>query len=277
MSKKKMTQKEIGEGCAGVVLIIVCIFFFRSCIFNNDEEKESVPKTTEELREIQIKKCFNPWNGSVQAVIEKTKGAMNDPSSFEHIETKFVDVSPDFRVGMTFTGKNQYGGRTKHTVIMDVDSLCRFSRVMAFDDEVFFDMNTGLSNSIPTSKKSNSFSGDSIDLKFDVEFLFESNYLKVIGTTNLPDGAVLWLTVEKGIEYITDWEIFVSKGKFESKRLQMNGKGIRKPFNLELLCVFKKKSHSKELVEELRRYNGKYIEKIPGSNNFKMLYFMEVK
>ncbi len=58
------------------------------------------------------KKFVSSWNGSNRALEQYIKGKMNDPSSYEHIETRYAI---DFDTGIVttatrFRGKNAFGG-----------------------------------------------------------------------------------------------------------------------------------------------------------------------
>jgi hypothetical protein len=44
---------------------------------------------------------------------------MNDPDSYDHVETKYVDKGTYIRVISTFRGKNAFGGMVKNTKIAD--------------------------------------------------------------------------------------------------------------------------------------------------------------
>jgi hypothetical protein len=59
-----------------------------------------------------VQNQFDPWNGSAIAVVESVKNQMNDPHSFEHVETTYTDKGnmKGIDVYMTYRGTNAFGG-----------------------------------------------------------------------------------------------------------------------------------------------------------------------
>ena len=80
----------------------------------------------------KVKDLFSPWDGSSFALVRATKNAMNDPKSFEHVETTHV-VRNDgkIEVFMRFRGKNAFGGVVLQTVVgvinIDTGELEKFN------------------------------------------------------------------------------------------------------------------------------------------------------
>jgi hypothetical protein len=69
-----------------------------------------------------INNQFNPWDGSHIALEKYIKDHMNDPDSYQHVETKYWKVSNDVILVMTeFRGKNSFGGVVKSNVKAEVD------------------------------------------------------------------------------------------------------------------------------------------------------------
>lgn len=56
--------------------------------------------------------CMSPWNGSHPAFVDIVKKQLNDPRSFEHIETTSWPRNDKGRskIVMTFRAKNGFGG-----------------------------------------------------------------------------------------------------------------------------------------------------------------------
>lgn len=61
-------------------------------------------------RQIKINNQFSSWNGSHKNLTRFIKKQMNDPSSYEHVETVYWDKGNYLIVKTTFRGKNAYGG-----------------------------------------------------------------------------------------------------------------------------------------------------------------------
>ena len=79
------------------------------------------PKTKEELRKEEIGKHFSAWDGSHRGLTKVIKESMNDPKSYEHVETVYWDKGDHLVVKTTFRGKNAFGGVVKNWVMAKVD------------------------------------------------------------------------------------------------------------------------------------------------------------
>jgi len=78
-------------------------------------------KTPEELRHDQIKKFFSTWDGSHTGLERYIKNTMHDPSSYKHIETKYLDKGDHLIVSTSFRGKNKFGALVKNSVVAKTD------------------------------------------------------------------------------------------------------------------------------------------------------------
>jgi len=81
-------------------------------------EKEA---ENESDRQDRIKRQFNAWNGAHMKLEFYIKENMNDPESFEHIETTYFDKGDYLVVIMKFRGKNAFGGKVINYVRAKVD------------------------------------------------------------------------------------------------------------------------------------------------------------
>lgn len=80
-----------------------------------------VTKPVEQVRAEQVQELFFA-DGRNYQVIEAVKKSMNDPDSFEHIETQHVDKgSGDVAVTMMFRGKNAFGGKVVNRAVAMVN------------------------------------------------------------------------------------------------------------------------------------------------------------
>ena len=89
---------------------------------NDEEEIPAKPLTKEEKRTKEIARCFSGWNGSHLKLRELIKKSMNDPDSYDHVETKYIDNDSTLLVITTFRGKNTYGGVVKQTITAITDT-----------------------------------------------------------------------------------------------------------------------------------------------------------
>jgi hypothetical protein len=67
-------------------------------------------------REERIKAQFHPWDGSHIKLERLIKNAMNDPESYEHVDSGYIDNSDSIIVRTTYRGRNAFGGVVKNFV-----------------------------------------------------------------------------------------------------------------------------------------------------------------
>ena len=68
-----------------VVLTIIVIIVYAMC--GGDSKKEETKKNAATIRKEKIEKGFSAWDGSHTKLVELTKAQMNDPKSFDHLQT----------------------------------------------------------------------------------------------------------------------------------------------------------------------------------------------
>ena len=83
----------------------------------SSSSNSSKPKTREE----KIEEHFSAWDGSHRALTKLIKKSMNDPDSYDHVETVYWDKGDHLIVRTTFRGKNAFGGVVKNWVKAKVD------------------------------------------------------------------------------------------------------------------------------------------------------------
>ena len=73
-------------------------------------------------RKERIEKGFSSlWDGSHRELTKVIKGSMNDPGSYEHVETVYWDMGDHLVVRTTFRGKNVFGGVVSNWVQAKTD------------------------------------------------------------------------------------------------------------------------------------------------------------
>lgn len=82
----------------------------------------SPEKITKETRKKSISSAFSAWNGAHKALEKMIINAMNDPDSYEHIQTHYNDNGKTLYVSTEFRGRNAFGGMVKHMVKATVDT-----------------------------------------------------------------------------------------------------------------------------------------------------------
>lgn len=68
-----------------------------------------------------IESQFSVWDGSHIGVTKAIKASMNDPKSYDHVETVFWDRGDYLLIRTRFRGKNAFGGVILNTVNAKVD------------------------------------------------------------------------------------------------------------------------------------------------------------
>lgn len=72
-------------------------------------------------RKAKVDAQFSAWDGSHRGVTAYIKEHMNDPDSYEHVSTRFVDKGDFITVMTQFRGKNAFGGKVLNTAVAKVD------------------------------------------------------------------------------------------------------------------------------------------------------------
>lgn len=79
----------------------------------------ATPTATEdpaEVRREMLESGFSFWDGSHIELTRLIKKAMNDPGSYEHVETTYIDRGDYLVVTTTFRGRNAFGALVKNSV-----------------------------------------------------------------------------------------------------------------------------------------------------------------
>lgn len=92
------------------------------------EEEAVAAAAAKAVRTKIIQEQFSGYDGSHRKFERLIKQAMNDPSSYDHVETRYIDNGSYIRVFCTFRGKNAFGGLVKNTKVADFDIAGNFLR-----------------------------------------------------------------------------------------------------------------------------------------------------
>ena len=111
----------------GIVLISIALFFVKCGVDNEAEESKK------SINQKKLYKQFSSLNGSHRETTRLIKNSMNDPESYEHIETRFR-VNSDtttITVYTKFRGKNAFGALVinEATTLFDIDENLIFGPV----------------------------------------------------------------------------------------------------------------------------------------------------
>lgn len=115
---KKLTKSKIKDlKIVAAILIGIGVFMYYGMTGGFDNKPEIKHETKTEL----IQKQFSAWDGAHRGLEKVIKKSMNDPDSYEHVETYYKDEGTRIFVSTTFRGKNAFGGIVKNTVTAYVD------------------------------------------------------------------------------------------------------------------------------------------------------------
>lgn len=99
-----------------------------------EPEPEKTPEEIyEEEYQVWIERQFSAWDGAHHDLVRLVKNNMNDPDSFEHVETKYLRIQTqeqidtvgngadidDLYLYMKFRGANAFGGK----ILSEVEAL----------------------------------------------------------------------------------------------------------------------------------------------------------
>lgn len=78
--------------------------------------------------------CLETWDGSHREFVQKVKARMNDPGSFEHVETRVGSKRGGrHSIYMTFRGKNVFGGTVQQVARGDFSNRSCAANIKSID------------------------------------------------------------------------------------------------------------------------------------------------
>jgi hypothetical protein len=153
----KQKKKNSAAGCLVLFAAIVFIIVIINAVNGGDKEDIAVNDTTvvkstanlsatpgptlspeeieQKLHDEWVISQFRLWDGSHSRLVKFVKENMNDPKSFEHVETTYLVISTqeqldligkgkigDLYVHMKFRGANAFGG----TILSEVEAIVEY-------------------------------------------------------------------------------------------------------------------------------------------------------
>jgi hypothetical protein len=105
-----------------LVGLIIVIGLLWNAVPNDTESNTSKSKSTPKTNEERVSILQSGYDGSIRSVVKFVKNSMNDPDSFEHVETRtgFYEKE-NFIVSMKYRGKNPFGGVITKYIDVKVD------------------------------------------------------------------------------------------------------------------------------------------------------------
>lgn len=111
-----------------VGLIITFAYFAPDSSNNTTEIQAKAPPTTEPVPfkdPGDPKNFLHYYDGSNKELVALVKSGMNNPKSFEHVETRFIDKGDSLKLFMTFRGTNGFNAVVTNNVSADLDKSTR--------------------------------------------------------------------------------------------------------------------------------------------------------
>lgn len=96
------------------VIVGVPIFAIAMIFFINNSANRSTNSVDSRRKVIEAQ--FSTWSGAHRELEKYIKTQMNDPDSYEHVETRYADKGDYIALTTTFRGKNKFGGVVKQTI-----------------------------------------------------------------------------------------------------------------------------------------------------------------
>lgn len=105
-----------------IVVLSLIVFTLYKIGENNKTEESQVKPYIPLTKEQKADSLLSGWDGSYRPLIKLVKEKMNDPESFEHVETRTGDYQDDyFYMSMKYRGKNGFGGVITKYIDVKVD------------------------------------------------------------------------------------------------------------------------------------------------------------
>lgn len=126
MNKFLYFIKIVGIVYAAVTALLVFTYIISPSVQTAQDVAEMKNKKVEEKvedRRAQLEQHFDPWDGSHTELRKMIEASMNDPDSYEHVETRYNDNGATLLVQTKFRGRNVFGGMILETVVADTDAV----------------------------------------------------------------------------------------------------------------------------------------------------------
>lgn len=106
----------------GLSLIVIFSAYELGCFRSFSFSSSSRQAESSDPQKRLLNAGFSSWDGSHRALTQMIKSTMNDPKSYEHVETKINEIGDYFMVTTSFRGKNAFGGVVLNHVTAKIDS-----------------------------------------------------------------------------------------------------------------------------------------------------------
>lgn len=95
-----------------------------------EEARQAFEADLAEKQEKWVDECISSYDGSCRRLVNEFKPMLKDPSSFEHIETRYKKMSDHVLVIMTYRAKNSFGALDVSTLKAKVGYDCELIEIL---------------------------------------------------------------------------------------------------------------------------------------------------
>lgn len=110
-----------------VIAILFSFILLIVILISTGESKEKPAPTAAEKHKQKVEALFSSWNGSHKKLEKLIKLNLNDPSSYEHVQTLYWDEQDSVIVKTTIRAKNGFGAimTTSYRAVSDLQGNLR--------------------------------------------------------------------------------------------------------------------------------------------------------
>lgn len=99
------------------------------------------------------------------------------------------------------------------------------------------------------------------EVQLEYNWSMKGNSIVFDGTTNLPEGTKLGITVSNNEGYMAqDYDVFVKNQRFESTQFSNHGQKLVGKYNVEIICYFTNLWQTDEVLKKLKDCKGVLIK-----------------
>lgn len=114
-------------------LMIVLISSIPKPELTDEQRQEQAEIEKSKDRKKTIEANLSSWDGSHKELSKYIKDNLNDPSSFEHLETVYFDQDSVVIFITQYTAKNAFGGRVKGYAKAKADSTGKLTEILEIE------------------------------------------------------------------------------------------------------------------------------------------------
>lgn len=100
-------------------------------LFSPEGKEDQFASSLQKLQDLNHQ--FSIWDGSYVPLTKLIKEQMNDPSSYEHVNTTYRDLGDHLIVTTVFRGKNAFGAIMKNSITVKTDSSGNITELINYD------------------------------------------------------------------------------------------------------------------------------------------------